>query len=211
MSNKKKYIIGLVLILVLVGLSVFLFLSKDKVVIDDNNKEIINNINEDSDDTSPDGYEWTFCSNIQLRLLKPKSWYKTEETAGSTEACFITKESFEGNGQFITGLSINMVKDVELTTGLAPLEYVFNFITQLNKIYSGNGVIPIKNGEDFEGYSTLVTINKGSDSINSIYRALASRDSDNIYIYWYEGPEDEWDDSSLTGDMILDSILLELK
>src|SRR5689334_9576423 len=56
----------------------------------------------------PPGFTWQEIPELKAALLKPNGWFYLREEAKGTLAYFITKEKIEKNGQFQTGLTVNV-------------------------------------------------------------------------------------------------------
>lgn len=57
---------------------------------------------------APAGFTWQEIPELKAALLKPNGWFFKREKQKDTLAYFITKEDIDKNGQFQTGLSVNV-------------------------------------------------------------------------------------------------------
>jgi len=155
--------------------------------------------------TPPTGYSWTTCHNMDSSFLKPNGWYKSEETDEGTEACFLTKESYYGDEIFETGLSINMVENIELVANKKPSKYAYIFINAIAEKYDGE-LSKIDMGDGFDAYGTTVILSQGSSTITVYYLAIGVDEADKVYTMWFESPTDEWYGSWPTGQTMLNNL-----
>lgn len=56
----------------------------------------------------PPGFTWQEIPELKAAFLKPNGWFFNREEQKGTLAYFITKENIETNGQFQTGLTVNV-------------------------------------------------------------------------------------------------------
>ncbi len=77
---------------------------------------------------APDGFSWVQAKAMKSFFLLPKGWNFLEELKGDTNACFITKEKITPNQGFMTGVSINLIKNVLSKTNLTPSQYAQKYI-----------------------------------------------------------------------------------
>ena len=56
----------------------------------------------------PPGFTWQEVPELKAAFLKPNDWFFKREEQNGTLAFFITKENIDKNGQFQTGLTVNV-------------------------------------------------------------------------------------------------------
>ena len=56
----------------------------------------------------PPGFTWQEIPELKAAFLKPSGWFFKREEQKGTLAYFITKENIDKNGQFQTGLTVNV-------------------------------------------------------------------------------------------------------
>src|SRR5437588_4330869 len=59
---------------------------------------------------APEGFTWQEIPELKAAFLKPNGWFFKREEQKGTLAYFITKEDIDKNGQFQTGLTINVFR-----------------------------------------------------------------------------------------------------
>src|SRR5438093_5780315 len=72
--------------------------------------------------TAPDGLSWKRIEEIHASFLLPDKWYFKSEASGGTLAYFLTAEKIKKGGQFETGLTINVVKNLKDKNAVAYAE-----------------------------------------------------------------------------------------
>lgn len=68
----------------------------------------------------PSGYTWKQILDEQSALLVPAGWHFKSQHGKNTDGFFVSKENIDTEGKFETGLSLNVIRQVERSTGLAP-------------------------------------------------------------------------------------------
>src|SRR5438445_12096251 len=75
----------------------------------------------------PPGFTWQEIPELKAAFLKPNGWFFKREEQKGTLAYFITKEDIDKNGQFQTGLTINVFrlkKDSAVERGKSMIEQI---------------------------------------------------------------------------------------
>jgi len=78
--------------------------------------------------TPPSDFDWAWCAEVNVGLLKPKLWHFKKTVEGKAKAYFVTKENIDKNGAFQTGLTLNVLGDTRKKSGTLPSAYAANFI-----------------------------------------------------------------------------------
>ena len=76
----------------------------------------------------PVGYSWAVFEETKSAFLKPDGWFIKKMKKGETRSYFITKENIDKTGEFITGLSVNIVSGIPKKKGMSPVKYAKEFI-----------------------------------------------------------------------------------
>lgn len=143
--------------------------------------------------TAPQGFAWYNCANLSGYFLQPKGWYTLEESenGGQTKACFITQEKIVGNGLYQTGLSVNLVKNVEAASGKSVDEYAQEFLNLLLVQHTGEPVTK-KNLGNYTSYTTAIEIDDENGHIMNHYALLTFADTGFLYFIMFESPYNRW-------------------
>ena len=73
----------------------------------------------------PPGFTWQEIPELKAAFLKPNGWFFKKEVQNGTFAYFITKENIDTNGEFQTGLTVNVFqfkKDSAVNHGKALID-----------------------------------------------------------------------------------------
>lgn len=74
---------------------------------------------------APVGFTWQEVPELKAAFLKPEGWFFKQENKNGTLAYFITQEDLAKNGEFATGLTINVFhlkKDSAVERGKALID-----------------------------------------------------------------------------------------
>jgi len=153
----------------------------------------------------PSGYSWVSCSETKSAFLKPDGWFFKEERKGSgTWGYFISKENIEKAGSFITGLSVNVIKDVPSKAHASAPDYAAAFIdeaAQTHKVVAAPWSKTLGPFHQF-GVRTLVADPKGGDYITHTL-AIGNEQTGTVYVLIFEAPVASWDAAWKVGEPIL--------
>jgi hypothetical protein len=143
-------------------------------------------------------------SELKAAFLKPQGWFFKREEQKGTLAYFITKENIDQNGEFKTGLSINVFTNLKKSKAVDQAQYM---IANLVKKYH---VEPHERrvGVFYELRCEL----KDSDATGTIVMrelAVANTKTDTLCLFIFESPESEWSTASKTGDQVMDQLILD--
>ena len=151
----------------------------------------------------PSGFTWQEIPELKAALLKPNGWFYLREEGKGTLAYFITKEKIEKNGQFQTGLTVNVFhlkKDSAVERGK-------NMIQQLAASHhvkaSEQSVGP------FREFGCLAKDTDASGTIMMHTLAVANPTTNTLYLVIFESPEPEWDVAWKIGKQIVDMLALD--
>lgn len=151
----------------------------------------------------PPGFTWQEIPELKAAFLKPNGWFFRREEQKSTLAYFITKENIDKNGQFQTGLTINVFhlkKDPAVEKG----KYM---IDQISTAKHGE-----KWSRDFGPFREFGCLAKDTDSSGTTvanYLAVANPKTNTLYLFIFESPESDWDSAWTTGKQIMDTLAID--
>jgi hypothetical protein len=140
--------------------------------------------------TAPNGFSWANCPSMKGFFLLPKGWNLLEEQKEDTSACFLTKEKIQGNADFKTGISINLLREVPKKTSRKPSVFAQQFLLELGKEYK-----PIRKESYVKGpFNYFVFEYIKSDSAKThIWDVLISNDkTGSVHFVCAESPNSLW-------------------
>lgn len=151
----------------------------------------------------PPGFTWQEITELKAAFLRPDGWFFKREENKGTLAYFITKENIENNGEFQTGLTVNVFR-LEKDTAV---EKGRNFIDQLAAKKHGEKwskeIGPFK---EF-GCLTRDTDPSGTTVVQTLM--VANPKTNTLYLLIFESPESTWDSAWKIGKQIMDSLALD--
>lgn len=155
----------------------------------------------------PDGFEWQWCDEVRVGLLKPDGWHYHTHNKGATLGYFITKESIAEKGEFATGLTLNVIPDVGKKTGGQASDVAKSIVGRaIRDRESVLTVIPPGNAGPTQTFGCRV---KRNGSIMH-YFLIADNGADKLYLFYFESPEKEWDAAWKTGEQLLKKLVIDL-
>jgi hypothetical protein len=158
----------------------------------------------------PDGYSWVNCNEIKGAFLMPLGWYFKKGQQGDTLGYFITKENIDENGEFLTGLSVNVIPNIPQKKGMVPSDYAATYI---KTALSEREVLKrpwLTQMGPFEGHG-IVLINRDYQKGDYITHnlAIANDQTGTIYIITFESPKKTWDTSWSIAEPMLQRFLID--
>jgi hypothetical protein len=151
----------------------------------------------------PDGFSWQKVPEIKAAFLKPTGWFFKEERVTGSLALFITKENIGENGQFQTGLTVNVFhlkKDSAIDRGRALIE---------NLATNHGGKALQQTFGPFQEFSSLVTISGSTPQTKMYALTVANPKTNTLYMFIFESPESEWESAWKIGKPIIDELALD--
>ncbi|MBN1550544.1 hypothetical protein JW979_03700 [bacterium] len=157
---------------------------------------------------APSGYSWKVILNDKSALLIPDGWFFKHETKAGTEAFFVTKEDINLNGVFKTGLTLNILKNIDAKSSMPPSVYAMKLMSE---ICSSNTVIKSSSGDNGPFKTFLFQVNSKNDNETLIiHHVLAANDATGtLWLYIFEAPEEQWKEAWKTGEVMLNILALE--
>ena len=159
---------------------------------------------------APSGYTWVKILEDQsdrCAVLKPQGWFFRQEHHDDTDAYFITKEDIEKSGSFSTGLTLNVIYDVEKRAKLRPSKYVKRLISGLRKradkvLYSSKrSQKPL-----YMRWLRIRTTKPSKEAVVSHFFYVGNDKTGTVWMYILEAPAEEWDEAWKVGKPITDSL-----
>ncbi|MBN1355091.1 hypothetical protein JXA40_02360 [bacterium] len=157
---------------------------------------------------SPTGFEWKKILDGKSALLVPEGWHFKHETQADTEAFFVTKEDISANGTFKTGLTLNVLKNIDGKTGASPSIYAMKLMSEIR---SRKTVIR-SSASNYGPFKTFLFRIRDPDHPETtiIHHVFAANDdTGTLWLFIFEAPEDHWDEEWKKGETMLNILPLE--
>lgn len=153
--------------------------------------------------TPPPGFTWQQIPELKASFLRPSNWFLKREEQKGTLAYFITKENIENNGQFQTGLTINVFR-LKKESAVERGKYI---IDQLATAKHGDKWA--KEVGPFKEFGCLTKDTDSSGTTVSQTLSVANPKTNTLYLFIFESPERDWDASWKIGKRILDALTID--
>jgi hypothetical protein len=147
----------------------------------------------------PAGFSWQQIPELKAAFLKPDGWFFTSEKQKGTLAYFITKEKFDQNGQFETGLTVNVFREL---TGSAVSQ---GQATIANIASEKHGETWTQTVGPFQEFGCSA---KDSEAVMR-YLAIANPKTNTLYLFIFESPVSDWGAVWKIGKQIMDSLAID--
>jgi len=152
---------------------------------------------------APPGFTWQEIPRLKAAFLRPNGWFFKREERKDTLAYFITKENIEKNGQFQTGLTINVFrleKDSAVERGKS-------LIDQLAA--DKHGEKWARDAGPFKEFGCLAKDTDASGTTEIYTLAIANPRTNTLYLFIFESPESSWDAAWKIGKQIMDTLAMD--
>lgn len=158
---------------------------------------------------APKGFHWQRLEAIRASVLSPDGWHFHPEDSDGKLAYFITRDRFDGTGEFKTGLSLNCLREVSKKAKLRPSAYIDAFTSEMNALYS---IIDPKTntaGPTKLIWFGLISPKDGSVSSRMTNFLIANDTTDTVYVIVFEAPLAQWTKAYESGYVMLKNILID--
>lgn len=154
----------------------------------------------------PKGFEWKWCKEVKVGLLKPEGWHFKEQKKNETRGYFISKEEIKKGGEFKTGLSLNVIPGIRKKQGLKPSEYAAKFVREILKTRTTILQV-IRPGKAGPVTTAGCRIKRDGSIIH--YFLIADDAGDRLFLFSFESPEEDWKASWKTGETLLQKLVID--
>ncbi|HUM14904.1 MAG TPA: hypothetical protein VL086_04375 [Candidatus Nitrosotalea sp.] len=153
----------------------------------------------------PGGFSWREVPEIKAAFLVPSGWQFRRQTQGSTLAIFITPEGFDKDGQFSTGLTINVLRNAKPGT---TVEYAHGFIARL-AADKRTGEVWARQFGPMKAYGCRFKTQTGVGTSIVHTLMVANPKTGTLYLFGFEAPVAGWTDAWTKGEKIMESLAVD--
>lgn len=154
----------------------------------------------------PDGFKWEWCEEIKGAFLKPDGWFVKKVNKGDTFACFISKEKIEGDKQFKTGFSCNVLK--KLGDKIPPMKFAIGFREDARSTNKFENEWT-KDMGPFKSFGFLYTKDDPQGKFTVHNLLIANEKIGTLYMITFEAPTNEWAEAWKKGEPILAQLMID--
>lgn len=158
----------------------------------------------------PAGFDWQRLEPANAHLLVPEGWHFRQEQNEGTLAYFVTETAIVPGELFEVGLSLNVIPQMQARTGQHnAASYAEAYIRRCADSYEGAKAWEFEQGP-FAGYGCEFTHEARPGSVITMYMlAIGNRQTDTLYVMWFEAPADRWETAWQTGEVMMRGFALD--
>ena len=139
----------------------------------------------------PKGFTWAQCPEIKGAFLKPDGWHFKKSKKGDTLGFFITKEKIGEKGEFITGMSVNVIPDIPKKKSTSPYLFARSYREAARKTVTfskewDKDMGPFKS----VGFVYSKDDKAGAFTVHNLL--IANNKTGTLYLIMFEGAKSEW-------------------
>ena len=151
----------------------------------------------------PSGFTWQQIPELKAAILRPDGWFFRQESDKGTLAYFITKEDIRVNGQFETGLTVNVFhlkQDSAVDHAKALID---------NMAAGKSGKTWSRPVGAFQEFDCQFKDTDASGTIVMSALTVANPKTNTLYLFVFESPESDWDTAWKIGKPIMDTLAID--
>jgi len=161
----------------------------------------------------PEGYSWKKLKKIKGGVLKPRGWFYKRTVNKGKIIYRITREKKNIHGHFLTGLTINAVKNVtrrtKLSAALYGAYYIYDYMDESLEVIN-----TWENSEGIFNYYGCEVLKRLDDSEPGIIfrikvSAIANTKTDTLYVIIFGCPNSDWENSFEIEKVIMERLVLD--
>jgi hypothetical protein len=152
---------------------------------------------------APSGFTWQEVPELKAAFLKPTGWFFKQENNKGTLAYFITQEGLSQNGEFATGLTVNVFhfkQDSAVDHGRAVIDQM---ATQHHVKIQSRAVGP------FQEFACELKDTDASGTIQMHALTVANPKTNTLYLFIFESPVATWDSAWKLGQQMMDTLAID--
>jgi len=158
----------------------------------------------------PEGYSWVHCDEIKGAFLMPIGWHFKKHKQGDKLGYFITEENIATKGEFLTGLSVNVIPEISQKNGMPPSIYANTYIKTAiieKEIFKKPWATTMG---PFQAYG-VVLLNRDHHKGDFITHnlAIANDQTGTLYLLIFESPAKSWEASWAVAKPMLQRFLID--
>ncbi len=160
---------------------------------------------------SPDGYRWERFTEVQSAFLCPTNWHRFHKPGNSSHTYVLSKESVEDEGSFETGLTVQVIKGIQMHKGMPPSA----FATGMAQSSLGQKENTMLSSQDLSSgpFKAFGLRYRNAPAVAKpiiIHQVLIANDkTDTLFVVTLESPESSWEETWKLGEVMLKRFLID--
>jgi len=152
---------------------------------------------------APSGFTWQEVPELKAAFLKPNGWFFKQENNKGTMAYFITQEDLAKNGEFATGLTINVFH----LKGSSAVERGKALIDQMASQHHVK--TQARAFGPFQEFGCELKDTDATGTIEMQALTVANPKTNTLYLFIFESPLTSWDAAWKLGQQIMDMLAID--
>jgi hypothetical protein len=152
---------------------------------------------------APSGSTWQEVPELKAAFLKPDGWFFKQESSKGTTAYFITQEDLAKNGEFATGLTINVFHLKESSAVERGKAMIDQMASQHHVKTQTRAFGP------FKEFGCELKDTDASGTIEMHALTVANPKTNTLYLFIFESPVATWDAAWKLGQQIMDMLAID--
>jgi|GEM_PF-642231 len=161
----------------------------------------------------PVGFKWQLLPEVKAAMPLPYTWNYKAETSRDAQAYFLTRERIVAGGQFQTGMSLNVVRNIKLKSKQPAAAYAQAFSASSGR-KAGQQVLgqETKTQGPLRLFGVRYRIDNGAAGAKIVQQwAIANTVTDTFYLLIFESPEKDWPQAWKLGEEMIKQLRLDAK
>ncbi|MCB2409367.1 hypothetical protein [Hymenobacter lucidus] len=162
---------------------------------------------------APMGFKWQLLPEVKAAMLLPYTWNYKAETSRDAQAYFLTRERIVAGGQFQTGMSLNVVRQMQAKSKQSAAAYAQAFSASSGR-KAGQQVLgqESKTQGPLRLFGVRYRVTGGTAGSKIIQQwAIANTVTDTFYLLVFESPEKDWPQAWKLGEEMIKQLRLDAK
>lgn len=164
---------------------------------------------------APAGFSWQELEGMGGSVLLPKGWFFSKHSTRDAAVCQVTQEdSAKGKG-FLTGLTVNVIRDVKAKSKADAFLYSAYYVDGYRKGAKTFGDPKIDKADGFDRIVCEVENKLPGAAKDVVFHVrlmtLSNKETDTLYVITFGAPKDEWEKAWKIGEPVLASLTLPAK
>lgn len=156
----------------------------------------------------PKGYSWETFPAIKAAFLKPEGWFVLKVPLEASYGIMISKEKVEENKFFKTGMTVNVIKEIDKKTNMSAYKYALAARAEAKKSLTFTNEWE-KDMGPFKSIGFIYTKKDQEESFTVHNLMIANDKTGTLYIFIFESPSEKWEEAWKMAEPIFLRLLID--